>query len=166
MERSTRLGSKMEFNHQGSGRAAGKKTAFCFFGRRRARARILRFRPSRPSVCLFPSYPSKQLWFTFSRGIISRPTACIALVWGKKTAELPLSSIRFILSHVAAATTTMAPSRWMLPATLGVVFSLSVFLPSAEAGCCPNACSGHGTCTVDDACVCYSNWQVRGESSE
>ncbi|CAM9181022.1 unnamed protein product [Pylaiella littoralis] len=53
----------------------------------------------------------------------------------------------------------MAPSRWMLPTTLGMLFSLSAFLPSAEAGCCPNACSGHGTCTVDDACVCYSNWQ-------
>lgn len=56
----------------------------------------------------------------------------------------------------------MSSSRWMLP-TVGALMILgSTFLvPVAEAGCCPNACSGHGTCTVDDACVCYSNWQVR-----
>ncbi|CAM9581896.1 unnamed protein product, partial [Hapterophycus canaliculatus] len=60
----------------------------------------------------------------------------------------------------------MGPSRLMLSATLGVLFSLSVILPSAQAGCCPNACSGHGTCTVDDACVCYSNWQNGEEFHE
>lgn len=67
-----------------------------------------------------------------------------------------------LCSYRRRINTTMAPRWTLLPAALfGVLASLSVFLPSAEAGCCPNACSGHGTCTVDDACVCYSNWQVR-----
>lgn len=55
----------------------------------------------------------------------------------------------------------MSPARCTFLAVGALVLAISSLSPTVEAGCCPNACSGHGTCTVDDACVCYSNWQVR-----
>ncbi|CAM9609737.1 unnamed protein product [Chrysoparadoxa australica] len=43
---------------------------------------------------------------------------------------------------------------------------LALALPFARAGCCPNACSGHGTCGVDDQCTCYPNWQNGEDNAE
>ncbi|CAN0215751.1 unnamed protein product [Discosporangium mesarthrocarpum] len=58
----------------------------------------------------------------------------------------------------------MAPLRTVV--SVVSVLIMGGVVPFAEAGCCPNACSGHGTCTVDDACVCYSNWQNGEENTE
>ncbi len=45
-----------------------------------------------------------------------------------------------------------------------VLVILASISPFSLGGCCPNACSGHGSCDVSDACTCYSNWQ-NGENS-
>lgn len=136
-----------------------KKRLFFFYivAPRRARGSYFLWLP-------FSSCPSKQLFLVCSlAGYIFTPYHLHSHLLGNREESCSQGVIRSCLTRVfSATTTTMAPSRWMLPAALGFIFSLSVFLPSAEAGCCPNACSGHGTCTVDDACVCYSNWQVRG----
>jgi len=41
--------------------------------------------------------------------------------------------------------------------------SLALVLSAAHAAC-PNKCSGHGDCTVNDICVCYQDWQSGDEA--
>ncbi|KAG7399925.1 hypothetical protein PHYBOEH_007611 [Phytophthora boehmeriae] len=48
-------------------------------------------------------------------------------------------------------------TKWWLVAVLAL-------LPSVVFGACPNKCSGHGTCTLNDVCVCQQNW-VGGDCS-
>jgi hypothetical protein len=41
--------------------------------------------------------------------------------------------------------------------------ALALMLSAANAAC-PNKCSGHGDCTVNDVCVCYQDWQSGDEA--
>jgi len=41
--------------------------------------------------------------------------------------------------------------------------ALALMLSAANAAC-PHKCSGHGTCTVNDVCECYQNWQTGDEA--
>jgi len=44
-----------------------------------------------------------------------------------------------------------------------IVAALALVLSAANAAC-PNACSGHGTCNVNDVCECFQNWQSGDEA--
>jgi hypothetical protein len=43
-------------------------------------------------------------------------------------------------------------------------FVALALMVSAASAACPNACSGHGTCTVNDVCECYQDWQSGDEA--
>ncbi|RLN58575.1 hypothetical protein BBJ29_004301 [Phytophthora kernoviae] len=48
-------------------------------------------------------------------------------------------------------------TKWWVVAVLAV-------LPSIILGACPNKCSGHGSCTLNDVCICMQSW-IGGDCS-
>lgn len=52
----------------------------------------------------------------------------------------------------------------MIKYAVNVVFTVLVVTPLIVQGACPNKCSGHGKCGLNDVCQCMQNW-IGGDCS-